>query len=251
MAFLAAGMVLLSGATWAVALVADPDPFDPGAAALLAVSVVIVAATASLGMVLAHGRWARILGLGVLAGEAVLAAVMGLSWWIGPALLATVAGVFLLAGPWLDSFLRRLPPADPPARTAVGLALGLLFVPAAVAVSAPGGIGAFQWAAGLTAVLTAWAYSRALSVGLWSARVVVPALLVAAAFASPPWGTVGLMAVAGAVLGLAWMPSTSRAANPLVPSAAGVAVPPELVPSDLLAQAGYDERGRPIKRPRP
>ena len=46
---------------------------------------------------------------------------------------------------------------------------------------------------------------------------------------------------------LAWWPATELAVNPIVPRADGVAVPPQLVPPDVLTRAGFDDRGRPIK----
>ncbi len=215
----------------------------------MAVSVVIAAATACLGLVLARGRWARWLAAGVLVGQFALAVIMGLDVWTGIALSVTVVTGGFVAGPWLDAFLRQLPPADPLPGAAVALAIVLLFVPAALATAAPGGVGLLHWVAGLGALITGWAFARALVVGLWSARVLIPLLIVGAAFDSPTAGTVGAVAVAGVVAALAWMPGTARAVSPLVSAATGVAVPPELVPADLLARAGYDDRGRPVRRP--
>ncbi len=250
MGFIASGSVLLAGMVWGLRLIIDPGPFDEGSAALLATSIVIASATTTLGLVLARGQWARRLGLGILGAELLLAIAMDVGVWGGLTLLATSLSITLLAGPWLDGFLRRLPPAEPLPVPAMTLALGLLFVPAVLGVSAPGGVGALHWLAGLAALMTAWAFSRALPAGLWSARLLVPVLLAAAgAFTTAP-GMIGVLAAAGAVGVLAWLPASAHAVRPLIAAAGGVAVPPELVPPDLLARAGYDDRGRPIRRRR-
>ena len=248
MGFVAAGMVLLSGALWGVRLIFQPEPLSDGAGALVAITMIVMAAVAALGLVLARGRWARRLGGAVVVAQLALAVglegtVLG---WV--ALGGTALALILLGGPWLDSFLRRLPPANPPPAAAVTLALGLLAVPGLLGLSAPGGVAWIHWVAALGAMTTGWAFSRALALGLWSARLLVPGLVVAAGFRSPPAGLTGLLALAVAIAALAWSPAATRAVHPLVPQADGVAVPPQLVPSDLLARAGYDERGRPMPR---
>lgn len=246
MGFLAAGFVLATGAVWGGRLIIDPAPISDGSAALIAISVVVGAATAALGLVLSRGRWARRVSIGVLAvqlGLTVLLDPAPIGW---AALAVTGVALILVAGPWLDGFLRLLPPADPPPLPAVVLALAFVALPGLLGIAAPGGVGAGHWLAALVALATGWAFSRALSVGLWSARLAVPALLVVAALDSPPGGAVVLVAGAVGMAALAWSAPVRRAIHPLVPRADGVAVPPQLVPSDLLEQAGYDERGRPL-----
>jgi len=107
-----------------------------------------------------------------------------------------------------------------------------------------------HWVAAGWAMVTGWAFGRALNAGLWSARVVVPVLLVAAAIASPFPGSLVLVGAAAAAAGLAWWPATELAVNPIVPQADGVAVPPQLVPPEILSRAGFDDRGRRVDRER-
>ncbi len=130
----------------------------------------------------------------------------------------------------------------------MALGLGLAAAPGLLAVSSPGGIEVVHWVAALVALATAWAFARALRVGLWSARVLVPIVLIGAAAASSLPGLLLGLAAAIACVALAWSSPVNRAVTPLLATAAGVAVPPELVPPDLLAKAGYDDRGRPVKR---
>ena len=251
MGFIASGSVVVAGAIWGLRLILSPGRFADGSGALVAVSIVLISAVAGLGLVLSRGRWARHLAFGILGAQAALAAFLDLSpfGWIG--LAATGIAVVLVAGPWLDGFLRRLPPSDPPPLPAVILALLLLGVAGALGLAAPSGPPAIHWLAAAVSLATAWAFARAIPVGLWSARLVVPVLLIAAATQSPPAGLGLVLVIAVLVAGLAWSPQSARAVNPLVPRADGVAVPPELVPADLLAQAGYDDRGRPLPRKKP
>lgn len=246
--FLAAGFVLGSGALWGVRLILQPHPFADGPAALLAISLVVGGAVAALGLVLSRGRWARVVGSTAVAAQLSLAVVLDATIFGWVAVAATATTFVLLGGPWLDTFLRRLPPADPPPLPAVLLALGFVALPGILGVSAPGGTSGAHWIAAMAALLVGWAFARALGVGLWGARLVVPPLLVLAALQSPVGGAVLLVVCAVGVAVLAWSPPVGRAVHPLVARADGVAVPPQLVPSDLLAQAGYDERGRPIPR---
>ena len=67
-----------------------------------------------------------------------------------------------------------------------------------------------------------------------------------AALAAPPLGGGIVLVVTGAVLAvLAWHGEASLAVIDLLPRpGGGVAVPPRLVPPDVLRPAGYDEDGR-------
>lgn len=247
--FWVAAVVLVGAAVWATRLVLAPDYFADSSGSLLGLSLLAAAAVASLGIVLSHGRWARRLAVVVIAGQAGLAATMDLGVWGWTAVAATALSTVAIAGPWLDAYLRKLPPADAPPAAAVVLALGLVLSPAAVALSAPAGLTAWHWVAAGVLVGAAWSYSRALILGLWAARLLVPATLLIAAAASPAAGLVFLVAVAGSLGGLAWTGGAARAVTPLLPKPGrGVAVPPQLVPAELLAKAGYDESGRRIEK---
>lgn len=244
MGFVSASSLVASGAIWAVRLILAPGPFAASSGTLLGLDLLVVSVAAAGGMVMSRGRWARNLGWLVVVAELVLAAVMDLDAWGWVALGATLATVVLLSGPWLSGFLRQLPPAEAPPLAAVFLALGLLVIPGVVAVSAPAGLEPIHWTAAGVSTICAWSYSRAHQLGLWAARMLVPLLLfLASASLSPPgWGV--LIAGGLVVLALAWSRPASQAIYALVPTTTGVAVPPELVPAEVLAAAGYDERGR-------
>ena len=248
MGIIAAASVMLAGVAWGLRLINASSPLADSSGALLAVGLVMVAAVSSLGMGLARGSWARWLGFALLAVEVVLAVVMELDGWGVITLGATLLSIGLVAGPWLDGFLRRLPPSEPIPPAAMALGIGLVATPGLLAAASPGGIEVMHWVTAVASLATAWAFSRALRIGLWSARIVVPILLAGAALVSTPPGMIAGLAMAVTCAALAWSKPVDRAVTPLLDRAAGVAVPPELVPPDLLAQAGYDDRGRPVKR---
>ena len=248
MGFVASFSVMLAGLVWGLRLIDASAPFADSSGALLAIGLVVVSTVSSLGMVMARGVWARRVGGAVLATQVVLAFVMDLDLWGVIALTATLFAIGLVAGPWLDGFLRRLPPAEPIPAAAMALGLGLIAVPGLLAVSSPGGIELVHWVAALLALATAWAFARALRLGLWSARMLVPLVLIGAAVASSPPGLFVGLALAMTCVALAWSGPVNRAVTPLLATGAGVGVPPELVPPDLLAKAGYDDRGRPVER---
>jgi len=250
MGYIASASVTAAGLVWGIRLIVAPGLFSDGAGAMLAMALVVGSTVAGVGLVASRGRWARRAALGILGAQVVLSAVMDLTAWGWVALTFTAASLVLVTGPWLDRFLRQLPPADPPPASAVVLAFGLLLVPGVIAVSSPGEVDVLHWVAAGWAMVTGWAFGRALNAGLWSARVVVPVLLVAAAIASPFPGSLVLVGTAAAAAGLAWWPATELAVNPIVPQADGVAVPPQLVPPEILSRAGFDDRGRRVDRER-
>ncbi len=244
MGFLSAGSLVGSGAVWAGRLIFAPGLFAASSGALLGLDLLVVSIAAAGGMVVSRGRWARNLGWLVVAAELGLAATMDLDAWGWASLAATLVTVILLAGPWLTGFLRQLPSADAPPVVAIALALGLLMAPGVMAAAVPAGLEPIHWIAAGLAAICAWSYSRAHLLGLWAARILVPALLLASAAFAAPAGR-GLLIVGGlTVLGLAWSKPAWQAVRQLVPTVPGVAVPPELVPNEVLAAAGYDERGR-------
>lgn len=244
MGFVIAGTILATGSLWASRLILAPGLFADSSGAVLGLDLLAVSAVAAVGMILSRGRWSRNLGWFLVAAELGLLTVMAFDGWAWVALAATGTTLVLLSGPWPKRFLRQLPPAAAPAVIVVYLAIGLLLVPGLVAVANPAGMGAVHWVAAGVGVASGWAFSRALVVGLWAVRVVVPGVLIAAAVASPLFGGLALAVASVAILLLAWSRAAGLAVHALVSATTGVAVPPELVPAELLAAAGYDERGR-------
>lgn len=248
MGFAVAAAVLATGAVWMLRLVLNPGEMAGDSATLLGLDLLLLSAVVSTGLVLSRGRWARNAAYLLIGAQLALTAVLGLDAWGWATLLASVAALALVAGPWLDGFLRRLPPADAAPTVATILAVGGLALPGLIAVANPGGLSPVHWAAAGIGLAATWMYSRAVAGGLWLMRLLVPAaMLVAAVVGNLAGGIVLSLAAAGVAL-LAWHRSAALAVDPLVPSTAtGAAVPPELVPPDLLRAAGYDERGRPLE----
>lgn len=229
---------------WAARLVAGPGPWATDAAAVLAVDLVVLAAVALVGMLVAGGRWARRLALGVVLGGAALAVALpadGL-WTAGLAVSAiAVAG---LAGTGMKGVVRERAAAAGPPTAAVVLPLLLLAVPGLVAAARPDGLGGADWTAAATAAVAAAVYAKASPGALVLVRVVAPLAAVAGGVAGGlPGGLVPVAAGVG-VAALAWTRGARVAVRPLVESGSRVPVPAELTPHEILDAAGLDERGR-------
>lgn len=246
-AFAVAALFTASAAAWSTRLLLDPEPFAAAPAALLAADLALLAAVAVTGMLVAKGRWAR--GLAVAESLAWLGvgAVMPLDLWGVAAIVAAGASLAAAAGPWLTrGWLRHRPSADGPPVSAVAVMLGLLAVPAVVAVAGWNGLGPLDWALSGMAVVAGWGLGRGSVVALWTLRLGLAPLALAAGIDSGlPGGPAP--ALAGLALAAAsWRRDIGLAVSPIAaPPAARVPIPPELTPRDVLEAAGLDERGRP------
>jgi hypothetical protein len=241
-----AALLVLACLAWALALGFSSGPFVPSSATLLAIDLLILGTVIAVGVVLSGGRWTRRAGLILLVGLAVLAIFLDVDgWWIAGA-VTTVPAIGLWAGPWLGTRFRKLPRADgPPPRAAV-LTLGLIAVPALVAVTAPAGVSTGGWVLSAFSLVAAWAYSRAWLTALWAIRTALPILgIVTAAGLTWPGGlALGLGVVM--LTALAWAPEVQQAAMEPAPLPADpLPIPRELIPREVLDTAGLDEKGRP------
>ncbi len=241
-----AALMVLSCLGWALVLAFGSGPLAGSAAVLLAVDLLLLGTVIAVGIVLARGRWTRWAGFVLLGGQAVLGIFYEADgWWIA-AVAATAVSCGGLAGPWLDGWLRRLPRADGPPPPAVILSLGLLGLPALVAVTAPGGVTMGGWLLSGLAILGAWGYSQGWLPALWALRGGLP-LLGVTAVAPLPWLEALVLGPAVAMLtALAWSPEVQRATLTTTRTAVDpVAIPPELAPPEVLEAAGLDDHGRP------
>ncbi len=243
---MAALALVAATAAWALALVFGEGPFEEGPAALLAADLLILATVTGVAMVLGRGLWTRRAAAFLLAGLLVLAAAQARDGWWWAGLAATVTGVVAVGGPWLSSRLRRDRRTDAPPSRVVGLVMGLLALPGLIAVAGPSAVPLFGWLLAGFAALAAWGYSRAWMPFVWILRSVLPLLgILAAIRLGLPGGLVLGLAVAGLTI-LAWTPEAMVAVvAPPTRRAQPVPIPPELVPPNILDEAGYDERGRP------
>ena len=246
---LVAATVVLASLGSALVLVFGSGPLAVSSATLLAADLLILATVIAVAIALSRGRWTRRAAFLLLGGQAGLGVFFEADgWWIG-AVLVTALGIGAVAGPWLGSWLRKLPRADGPPPKAVVLSLGLVGLPALVAVTAPAGVPMGGWLLSGFGLSAAWAYSQAWLPALWATRGGLP-LLGAAAVVGLSWPGVLVLGLGVAALtGLSWSPEVhqatmSQAAIPvdLVP------IPPELAPADVLEAAGLDDRGRPKER---
>lgn len=241
-----AAVLVLASLAWALALAFGSGPFGASSATLLAIDLLILGTVTAIGVVLSGGRWTRRAGLVLLAGLTVLAVVIDIDgWWI-VGTVSTVLAIALWVGPWLGTRLRRLPRADGPPPRAAALTLGLIAVPALVAVTAPSGVSAGGWVLSAFSLVAAWGYARAWLTALWAVRTALPILgIVTAAGLTWPGGlALGLGVVM--LTALAWAPDVQQAAMEPSPALADpLPIPRELIPREVMDAAGLDEKGRP------
>jgi hypothetical protein len=242
-------MVVLASLAWALVLVFGSGPFADSAAALLATDLLILGTVVAVGIALSRSRWTRRAALALLGGQTLLGVVFetdGL--WIG-AVLVTALAIGAVTGPWLGRWLRKLPRADGPPPRAVILSLGLIGVPALVAVTAPSGVTLGGWLLGAFALMTAWAYSQAWLAALWAVRVALPVLGIGAAATLTGPGALLLGLAIVMLTALAWSAEARQATlSPAALPVDLVPIPPELTPPEVLKAAGFDDRGRPRRK---
>lgn len=208
---LLAATALLSSAV----LISDPDPFAPGAAALLAIGVVVYTVVAVAGVLLVRAPWARWLGLGATIGALVVTAVTGIdSAWSIAAIVVGLAAVAGLAGPWLTLWLRQRQGLGPEPK-AMALPLVALGAAPIAGVAAWSGVSPPVVFAAVLGVVAAWGYSSAWSWGLWALRVAYPIATIAAATQVDWRGAVLIIGHGAAVAVLAWSGEASRAQRPI------------------------------------
>lgn len=211
--------------------------------AVMATTLVTLVAVAVVGMLIGHARWARRLaiGLAVLGLLAVGAGEVDAWWW--PGVMSAAVALAGLIGPGMKGTVRDLAPALGPPPQAVLLPLVLLAAPGLVALTRPDGIDAWAWLAVGCCWASAALYAKAGWGGLTMVRLVAPTSLAISAVGSALSAAVDL-AVAAAVVALAWTVNARVAIRPLVQPGSRKPILPEMVPADLLDRAGYDSRGR-------
>ena len=244
--FVAPALLLAAaGIAWAIRLVFGTSALAQDAAGLGAAGLVLLHTVFAVGATLATSRWVATGATLLLGVDLLLANTLDVdvAWWV--AVVAMSAAVILL---WRRRNVEAMagsvrPDRVPPPATA--LAISLASLPLLVSGTRPDGVNLAGWILAIFGVIVGWAYMRALIPALWAARIVLPALGI--------WATIGLeigpaiAALAGVaiVVGLAWTPQALRAARPLTEQVAPVPILPEMVPPELLGQAGFDHRGRP------
>lgn len=242
---LPASLSLIAGSlAWTLAL-AFSDPAPTAAGLVAAVVTMWVWSVASItGMIVSRSRWARNLGLAVVATHGLWAATRAVDawWWVGLA-VSTVAAA-ALTGPWLKGAVRSLPAAAGPPARSVLLPLVITGVPLAVGLTSDHATTTAVVA--IVCLTTAYWFIRTLPGAIAIVRVILPLVLLAATFWLGRWQSVVAALVAtGAISVLAWHSSVLLSVSPLIERGTVVPIPPELAPKDVLDAAGIDDHGRP------
>ncbi len=213
--YLISGVLTGSSLLSSAVLLSDPEPFAPGAAALLGIGIVMYTLVAIAGILLVRAPWARWLGLGTTVGVLVLTAITGFdSAWSIVAIVISLLAVAALSGPWLKVWLRQRPGTGPEPK-AVALPLIALGAAPVAGLASWSGLTPLVGAVAVLGPVAAWAYARAWRWGLWALRVAYP-LATAAAATQLAWQGALLLVAHGAVVGLlAWSPEATRAQLPI------------------------------------
>jgi len=229
---------------WVAAMLSDPGPYDPGAVLLIGVGLLATSTVAVVGLVLVGARWARRMAYASVGSTFILATLIPLDtlWVIGA--LAGFATVIALASPAVTAGVRRLPSATGPPQRSVLLTLVLLGTPLALGLVSWTGANTATLVVGLSAPLTAFWYSRVLPGGLYLARYVWPAFAIGLALVQPTGAAVGSLGLGALVAGIAFHPSVKAAFYPARETGTAFAIPPELVPPEVLDEAHIDDHGR-------
>jgi hypothetical protein len=243
--FVGAGLALAAGGTWAISLIQAGGVGNQ----TLGFTMLFLSMVGVLGMVLSRGRWSLRLTLAVQVLLALMALVTRVGWWqLGSTLAVIALGV--LSTERGTQGMRRLPVAEPIPDQAVLLPLAMLALPGLAAIFHleifalnEAGWPLMAWAIGIW-VLAA-AYSRAGQPALWLIRLAVLPLTIAVALSFDLVPALVTVVASAAIVGLAWHPQALKAITDAAPRLVSpVAVPPELVPEDLMNAAGYDSSGR-------
>ena len=240
---LVAASPLAAAIVWSIALLVDPGPYEPASILLIGVGLLGMATVSLVGIVVARGRWALRLGLVAVAATLVLAITRPIDvfWVIG--LVATALATTSLFLPVVTSNVRKLPSASGPPPRAILTVLVLIGAPFLIGVTSASP----NWTdvvAGLSAPVSAFGYARVIPGGLWSVRIIWPALAVVLGIVDPgPAGAVGA-ALGVTVAVLAWHPSVKTAYHPPREMGSTFPIPPELTPPEVLDAAQIEDRGQ-------
>lgn len=243
---IAAGALVASSVLWAVELSGGSDPFGPGAGAMAAVGMALVALVLVVGLLIARGRWARNVGIAVSAGQVALGFVVESNAMVNVSMVAALAAIAALAAPPIGRWVNSRPSSDSPPPLATALLTGLVTTPLLVAMASPSAIRATHVALAVASPLAALAVGRASRRALWAVRLGLPLLATGAAVTSPLVGGIAIALGAALLTAWSWSKQLSLAVTPLAPlRAPGYRIPPQLAPREILDAAGLDDEGRP------
>lgn len=214
---------------------------------LVVVGLVLVTTVACIGLTVNHGRWAsRTLIITTLVSTLLVLLSAPSPLWYAAVGGVGVSVVILVSGA-LEPLIRQLPPPAPLPRPTLLLLLSLIGTPLLLGLIG-GESPAHITFAGL-AIFLAWRLGQGGPVGLWLSRLVLPLAGIWATAATPSPERYLVLAAVMSMTGAAWTKATGLVTVPLVTHAQLKPVFAELAPADILAAAGYDERGKKLEKP--
>ncbi len=230
---------------WVLALILEPGIYSPGSALLIGVGWLILTTTATVGIVLVGGRWAKNTLLGVLATTLPVAVSrpLDLVSWIALAFTATAAVILLT--PQQTRLVRKLPSAAGPPPKAVFVTLAAAALPLALGL-VPTEPNAAVFVMATAGVVSSFAYSRTIPGGLLLMRYGLPLLALTLAFFMNLPHAVVAIATTVAISAVALSSDVAVAFRPLIEKGTTYAIPPELAPREIRDGAGIDDRGKPL-----
>ena len=236
---------LMVAVIWVGALVADPGPLSPTSTLLVGIGLISMATVATVGIVLSGGRWARRLAFLSLGSALVVAALRPIDVWWVVGLTSTSVAFGSLFLPGVTDHVRKLPSAAGPPPRAVLVPLALISVPFLMGVTAGQGTSWAVIVVSLSALLAAFAFSRALTGSVVTVRLLWPLLALSVApFIGLPGSLVSVV-VGLTIAAISWHPTVRLAVHPPIETGTTYSIPPELAPTEVLGAAQVDDRGQP------
>lgn len=245
----AAACILSGSLLWAARLLFGSSPWGAHGSALLALGLLVATSVGVVALLLSPGRWVRN-AVGVCGGAWALtgAALDTDLAWIA-ALLTMATGVGLAWTRPMDGWFHQVKPDRVPTQATV-LTLGLIWLPAVVGSLGIPDTTPAGWVMAACGLVGGWAYARALPGALWTLRLVLLPLGIAAGLGLRPAAAAALAAVALALTLLSWTAEARLAVDSARPRRVRpVSILPEVTPPGLMESAGYDRRGHPLAGP--
>ncbi len=235
---------VLCALMWVLALVLDPWPFGEAGVLVLGLGLLVAATVSTVGLIVTGGRWARLLGYGVVGVTALIAVQrpIDIIWVL--AMFSSVLALGLLLSPTQMENVRRLPSASGPQPRVVAVPTTLLSVPMLFGLLSRDDLTGLAAVVALSAPVVALWFSRVIPGGLWAVRLLWPIGAVSAAlFLGAKFG---LLSAASGVLiaALAWHESVKTSYHPPFETGSTFPIPPEMTPAEVLDAAEIDDRGQ-------
>lgn len=231
--------------TWLASLMVDPGSYKPSSVLILGIGWLIVGTVATVGMVLAGGRWTQRALVALMGTTLLVGLARPVDAWSIVGFALSAAGLAALFSPQLERGMRKLVSADGPPTKAVILVLLTLSYPLALGLI-PVPTNGWVTIVALLGPAIAYAYSRVIRGGLASIRFVLPTVGLALAYPMGLPHGAAVVALSVAVATLAWSKEVALAFRPPVEKGTSYPIPPELAPTEILDGARIDESGRRI-----